>query len=177
MNDKNIEKNHKDLVKRTFKNPNDIISEWTVGKDFCIREKIAAVISVGKSLENSKKWVFNNNKKYEINFNNSSSNEPIDGLPFSYDQIRMASLHAAVGIAGEAIELLSEIKLRNIDGEIDINKVIKELGDLEYYIEALRQSLDISRLKCLYENQVKLDERYSEGSYSDEAAQERKDVK
>lgn len=86
------------------------------------------------------------------------------------------SLHMAVGIAGEAGELLDAVKKAAIYRKpIDRANVIEELGDLEFYMEGLRQGLGITREEVLEHNIAKLSKRYSSGSYSDKHAQERAD--
>jgi NTP pyrophosphatase (non-canonical NTP hydrolase) len=84
-------------------------------------------------------------------------------------------LHAAVGIAGEAGELLDAIKKHVIyDKPLDMLNVIEELGDLEFYMKQLRLQLDIRRQMCLSHNVSKLRKRYG-ATYSNEAAQARAD--
>ena len=86
------------------------------------------------------------------------------------------SLHMAVGIAGEAGELLDAVKKAAIYRKpIDRENVVEELGDLEFYMEGLRQGLGITREEVLTHNIAKLSKRYSSGSYSDKHAQERAD--
>lgn len=85
--------------------------------------------------------------------------------------------HAAMGIAGEAGELLDAIKKHVIYGkELDVVNVREELGDLMFYMTALMNELKISEWLCITENVEKLKKRYPEG-YSDEAAIERADKK
>lgn len=85
-------------------------------------------------------------------------------------------LHAVVGISGEAGELLDAIKKHVIyNKELDIQNVIEELGDIEFYIEMFRSKLNITREQVLEANVKKLSKRYNEGSYSDEAATLRAD--
>jgi len=85
-------------------------------------------------------------------------------------------LHMAVGISGEAGELLDAVKKAAIYCKpIDRENVIEELGDLEFYMEGLRQGLGITREVTLAANIAKLSIRYSKGSYSNEAAQARAD--
>lgn len=85
-------------------------------------------------------------------------------------------LHMAVGICGEAGELIDAIKKRSIYNKaIDLDNVIEELGDLEFYMEGLRQCLNISREETLNANIAKLGERYKNFKYSDKAAHERVD--
>lgn len=85
-------------------------------------------------------------------------------------------LHMAVGIAGEAGQLLDAIKKHVIYGkELDLENVIEELGDLEFYMDGLRQGISVSREECLSSNIQKLGKRYASGSYTDQQAQERAD--
>lgn len=85
-------------------------------------------------------------------------------------------LHMALGICGEAGELLDIIKGHAIYQKkvVDIDHVIEELGDLEFYLEGLRQGMGITREECLEQNIKKLTRRYGE-KYSNVAAQARKD--
>lgn len=89
-------------------------------------------------------------------------------------------IHMAIGIAGEAGELLDAIKKATIYNKpIDRANVIEELGDLEFYMEGLRQALAINRYETLQANNDKLlkgkNARYASGSYSDQQAQDRAD--
>jgi len=85
-------------------------------------------------------------------------------------------IHAVLGISGEAGELLDAIKKHAIYNKpIDLENVIEELGDLEFYIEQLRQRLVITREETLEHNIAKLSVRYAGLNYSDAAAQERAD--
>lgn len=86
-------------------------------------------------------------------------------------------LHMAGCICEEAGELFSAIK-RHVfyNKPLDTANVIEELGDLEFYIEGLRQRLQLRRKQTLLANVVKLDgNRYKLGVYSDEDAQARAD--
>jgi NTP pyrophosphatase (non-canonical NTP hydrolase) len=84
-------------------------------------------------------------------------------------------LHMTVGISGEAGELLDAVKKAVVYRKpLDFDNVIEELGDLEFYMEGLRQALDITREQTLDANKAKLGIRYLNG-YSDKAAQVRAD--
>lgn len=86
------------------------------------------------------------------------------------------ALHMTVGISGEAGELLDAVKKAVIYRKpLDIENVIEELGDLEFYMEGLRQGLGISRQETIDHNIAKLSKRYNSGTYSDKHAQERVD--
>lgn len=85
-------------------------------------------------------------------------------------------LHAAVGISGEAGELLDAVKKHwAYDKPLDRANVIEELGDLEFYTAALRMLIGASRTEVLSANVAKLSVRYASGSYSNEQAQARAD--
>jgi len=85
-------------------------------------------------------------------------------------------LHMAVGISGEAGELLDAVKKAVIYRKlVDRENVVEELGDLEFYMEGLRQGLGITREEVLAANIAKLSKRYSTGIYNDKAAQVRAD--
>jgi len=88
-------------------------------------------------------------------------------------------IHMCMGISGEAGELLDAIKKHVMyRKDLDLENVIEELGDLEFYMCGLRQGLGIARNKCLDHNINKLSKgekaRYKDG-YTDQAAQDRVD--
>ncbi|HEO0816986.1 TPA: nucleoside triphosphate pyrophosphohydrolase family protein [Acinetobacter baumannii] len=85
-------------------------------------------------------------------------------------------LHMGVGASGEAGELLDAIKKATIYRKsLDVDNVIEELGDLEFYMERIRQIIGVSREETLKRNVAKLSKRYSSGKYSNEQAKERAD--
>jgi NTP pyrophosphatase (non-canonical NTP hydrolase) len=85
-------------------------------------------------------------------------------------------LHMAVGISGEAGELLDAVKKAAIYVKpIDRANVVEELGDLEFYMEGLRAGLGITREETLAANQEKLGKRYPGIVYTDANAQARLD--
>ena len=85
-------------------------------------------------------------------------------------------LHMAVGVSGEAGELLDAIKKVAIYRRaIDRENVIEELGDLEFFMEGLRQGFGITRKETIKANIKKLSVRYAAGKYSNEQAAIRAD--
>lgn len=84
--------------------------------------------------------------------------------------------HMASAIPGEAGELFDAVK-RNViyNKPLDRENVVEELGDLEFYMEGLRQNMGITRAETLKHNIKKLGERYVGLKYSDAAAQARAD--
>ena len=85
-------------------------------------------------------------------------------------------IHMVLGISGEAGELLDAVKKSTIYRKpLDIENVIEELGDLEFYMAGIRMALGISREQTIEANIAKLSKRYTARTYSDEAAQSRAD--
>lgn len=84
-------------------------------------------------------------------------------------------LHNGVGISGEAGELLDGIKKHVVYNKpLDRENIVEELGDLEFYMEGLRQTVGITREETLVANIAKLQVRYG-AKYSDAAAHARAD--
>ena len=84
-------------------------------------------------------------------------------------------LHMAVGVAGEAGELLDAVKKNTIyQKPLDRENVVEELGDLMYYMHGIMIALDLDPDEVLQKNINKLTKRYKNG-YSNQAAQERAD--
>lgn len=84
--------------------------------------------------------------------------------------------HMATGVSGEAGELTDCIKKHTIYGKsLDRENLIEELGDLEFYVEGIRQTTGISRDEVLAANIAKLSKRYEGLKYSDKAARDRAD--
>ena len=86
-------------------------------------------------------------------------------------------MHAALGIGGEAGELVDLIKKTILYGKVlDKDKAVKEAGDILWYMAVLLDTIGSSFDEVMQANHDKLSVRYS-GGYSDKAAIERKDVK
>ena len=85
-------------------------------------------------------------------------------------------LHMAMGVAGEAGELLDAVKKHVMYNKpLDYDNVREEMGDMEFYLEGVRQGTNISRNETLDDNYKKLSVRYKTGSFSNEQAQARAD--
>jgi NTP pyrophosphatase (non-canonical NTP hydrolase) len=88
----------------------------------------------------------------------------------------MHLLHMLMGVCGEAGELLDAIKKAIIYRKpLDRVNVVEELGDLEFYMEGIRQGLNITREETLEANISKLSTRYAGLQYSNQAAVDRAD--
>ena len=93
--------------------------------------------------------------------------------------------HMATGIAGEGGELLDAVKriaaygqeLDTVqkDGKTIRENIKEELGDLEFFMEGVRQIIGVTREEVLDGNYGKLGKRYEGLKYSDQAAKARAD--
>jgi len=87
-------------------------------------------------------------------------------------------VHMSMCIPEEAGEISGLIKKHVMYNKpIDMDAVIEEMGDLEFYLEGLRQGLGITRAQVLAGNIAKLKKRYASGTYSDTQANGRADKK
>lgn len=84
--------------------------------------------------------------------------------------------HASMGIAGEAGELLDAIKKTVFYGrDLDLENVLKECGDLLFYIQAMLDECGYTLEGAMQANLVKLGKRYPSGGFSEKEATERAD--
>lgn len=85
-------------------------------------------------------------------------------------------MHMTMGICGEAGELLDGIKKHIIyDKTLDFDNIVEELGDIEFYLEGLRQELNVTRDRTLKANMDKLAKRYPNYEYTNQRAHDRAD--
>jgi NTP pyrophosphatase (non-canonical NTP hydrolase) len=84
-------------------------------------------------------------------------------------------LHMAIGISGEAGELLDAVKKSTIyRKQLDIANIVEECGDLLFYISGMLDSIGVDIESAMSANVSKLSIRYGK-SYSDKSAVERLD--
>lgn len=102
--------------------------------------------------------------------------KPADQILMQLTVTQVDLIHMALGVSGEAGELVDAIKKYAIYGkQLDRENVIEELGDLEFYMEHIRKTLGLTRNEVLQKNIDKLSVRYHQGTYTDQQAQERLD--
>lgn len=78
--------------------------------------------------------------------------------------------HMLIGLVGEVGELADCIKKHTkYNKDIDRLNFIEELGDIEFYLEGIRQTMGVSRESTLEQNKAKLEYRHPKG-YTDETA-------
>jgi NTP pyrophosphatase (non-canonical NTP hydrolase) len=84
-------------------------------------------------------------------------------------------VHAAMGISGEAGELVDAVKKHWVYGKpLDTENVLEECGDVLFYLVAMLNECGFSLMDAMEHNEAKLAKRYPDG-WSEQAAIERKD--
>lgn len=157
---------HAEMVKKLAKPGNVIASEMQQNELDLLKECSSNLVAAGEITDKAKKIVIY--RKGAVPEDPRPIQDEIDGTQANI-------LHMAVGIAGEAAELLDAV-LKHLDGErLDVENCIEELGDIEFYAEGFRQGLGLTRGEILDANIEKLSVRYNGLNYSDQQAQDRAD--
>jgi NTP pyrophosphatase (non-canonical NTP hydrolase) len=166
--------NYSQFVRSRVKSGEKIAAEMTPHKIGLLTLQIDDVVRESGTLDKIKKYtIYNDDKHGCSSWGLPCSSSAFDGVEPTPSQCEL--LHAAIGIAGEAGELLEAIRNHVFDGKpLDEDNVIEELGDLCFYLEAAMQAIKMNRADIEELNMAKLSERYKDG-YSDQQAQERKD--
>lgn len=149
--------------------------ELTLGGFIDLLQICISVINRGNELDNVKKRiVYNKNLPLEPSFDLPSR----DGVGAAFDNLdadKMHLLHMAVGLAGEASEMLQQIVSHVLGAQLDGENVREEAGDATFYTVGLLNGIQTGLGEALMANKAKLlGKRYKNG-YSDKAAQERAD--
>ena len=164
--------NYSEFVRSRFKPGHKIAAEMTPHKAVSLSLACLCLVEESDKLDAYKKYAIYNDDKHGVSTHPFSTDAFKDFNP-SPDQCEL--LHAAIGIAGEAGELLDTVRKHIFDGQpLDRENVIEELGDLCFYLEAALQVINVSRFAIEDQNQAKLTKRYENG-YSDQQAQDRAD--
>lgn len=83
----------------------------------------------------------------------------------------------ALGLSGEVGELVDMIKKFSYHGHtLEKPEVVKEFGDIYWYIHNLMNELDLSHEEIMETNIKKLQKRYPQG-FSEQASQRRVDTR
>lgn len=95
---------------------------------------------------------------------------------WKHDERAAELAHIALGLAGEAGEIVDAIKKNVVyHKDLDIGNLLEELGDLRYYMQALMNMYGWSMDLVEGTNMRKLNARYPQGSYSNQQAIDRAD--
>lgn len=168
---------HAELVVSLKKAGSDIAKDLkdNLERKVVLLSEATAMINQADKLDRAKKQaIYNKALGIRAVGLDLSASTPLTRAKLTPEQADL--LHMAVGIAGEAGELLHAVMSHILNDEpIDYENVIEELGDIEFFMEGFRQNQGITREETISQNISKLSTRYSEGSYSDTQAQTRAD--
>jgi len=165
--------NYSEFVRSRFKPGEKIAEEMTPHKAGVLWFRCRQFIDECNVLDAAKKYTIYNKPTGDDYLVGDKTLEKFANFKPTPEQCEL--LHAAIGIAGEAGELLDAVRKHVFDGQpLDRDNITEELGDLCFYLEAAMQVMNAFRYEIEQENQAKLTKRYESG-YSDQQAQERKD--
>lgn len=159
---------HPEMVAGLCKPGEQILKEMTPQNFAVIGKVISEFVFAGNQLDMAKKQVI-----YNKDMGLTAATPRV--LPnISAHQWHL--LHMAIGIAGEATELLQAVRHALVwEQPMDMDNILEELGDIEFYLEGFREGVGMSRDVTLDANISKLSVRYEGLQYSDKAAQLRAD--
>lgn len=111
---------------------------------------------------------------YQIQSNRTMRNDSVQ-----MDRTREALCHYALGLTGEAGEVADEIKklvfYERPLADAERDKLVKELGDVLWYVSAIATTLDVTLEDVASRNVEKLEARYLEGVFTTQAANAQRD--
>lgn len=77
--------------------------------------------------------------------------------------------NGVMGLCGESGEVIDVVKKHLFqDHPLDMDKIIKELGDVAWYIAETAHALDVDLETVLVKNLEKLEKRYPDGKFDAE---------
>ena len=163
--------NYSEFVRSRFKSGKKIAAEMTPEKAAVLQLRISFVVHQSIVLDLAKKQTIYN--KHQGLYAMAEDAHRLKDFKPTPEQCEL--LHAAIGIAGEAGELLDAVRKHVFDGhDLDVGNCIEEMGDLGFFFQAMLHALGVDRAYIEAMNQSKLSKRYKDG-YSDQAAIERAD--
>lgn len=136
------------------------------------------IIDKGNELDSLKKQVVYNKPASSVPEVSYFMLPSSQGLAMAFDALtpeQLHLLHMAIGLAGEAAEMLEQVVGHVLGAQLDGANVREEAGDASFYIVGLLNGIQTSLEEAHLYNKVKLlGKRYKDG-YSDAAAQARAD--
>ena len=160
-----------DMVADLVKPGEAIVAEMNLGKAITMSIHLTDAIRTSRKLDAMKKCV--------IYGKENMMPEPfvaIDELALAKMTPEQAhKLHMAIGLLGEAGEILEGVILEIEQFPRNIENEIEESGDIEFYHEGYRQACGFSREAAIKANIEKLGKRYRGHKYTDAQAIARAD--
>lgn len=170
-------KAYPDMVDELAKPGQAIVDTLTMPRFVSLLNICAKVIDKGNELDTVKKAViYNKDQQMALPFPLPTS-QGIGAALSNLTADKAHLLHMAVGLAGEAAEMLEAVVRHVLGEELDVENILEEAGDSTFYLQGLIKNNQVNSDYALVQlaNKVKLlGKRYKNG-YSDEAAQARAD--
>lgn len=165
------------MVTELAKPGEDIVTTMTFSKFLQLLQIGTKIVDSGNDLDGIKRQVIYN-KPVEHGTTRISLPSSA-GLGRALDNLtadKAHLLHMAVGLAGEAAEMLDAVLAHVLGDPLDIDNIIEEGGDASFYIVGLLNGIGVPLDQALTNNKFKLlGARYASGKYSDEQAIARAD--
>lgn len=154
----------------------DIVKTMTFSKFTALMNICLKVINAGNELDMVKKDVIYNKAVPLPGQHQLPSSAALSGLLDDLTPEKAHLLHMAVGLAGEAAEMLEQVVGHVLGADLDGENVREEAGDSTFYLVGLLNAVQTPLEEAQFANKVKLlGKRYAKGVYSDQQAQERAD--
>lgn len=164
-----LEQEYSKMVRGLAKKGEDIVREICPATAAALAQAVSQAVVAGQVLDRAKKAAI---YRKGVPLARADVFNPLANM--TPKQAEM--LHAAVGLAGEAAELLETVRDHIVLGvPLDAANVDEELGDAAFFFETMCQAAGTTRERCLKGNRAKLAVRYPGLSYSNAAAQQRLD--
>lgn len=149
-----------------------ILAEMDTAKAICLAVNLEAALSASRKVDRMKKYVIYGKEQDAENVIRS----PVDEGCLVFMSPEMAhKLHMAIGLFGEAGEILEAVIAEIETGSRDTANEIEESGDIEFYHEGYRQACGFTREQAIKANIEKLGKRYQGHKYTDAQAIARAD--
>lgn len=178
-----INRQHSQMVFALVKPGQQLMLE--LGEDpekiLVLRDCLLEIVNTSRWLDNVKKMAIYNQPLKDTKHFDEDKLTTLEEAMANLTPEKCDLLHAAVGIASEAGEILERVLEVVFCGE-DITKddnAVEELGDMEFYLKQYRGNklINVTRDATLQHNLAKLAKRYKDYQYSDAQAAERNDKK
>lgn len=157
-----------EMVRRLVKKPREIMAQMTSDKATQLAIATHCALIATDAVDAAKKRCVYNKQQPHNTFRDVFSPTAESFLEMTDEQASL--LHAAIGMFGEAGEILENV-LRHIGGApLDKENSVEESGDLDFYHEDYRRVVGFSQEAARLANMKKLGKRYPGFVYSDASA-------
>lgn len=163
-----------EMVAGLVKPGREIVAEMNTSKSIALAVALNHGLRASRLLDKTKKFAVYN-KGVEIEDPTQAGVNILDDIGFRLTPYLAHKLHMALGLFGEAGEILEATVNEIMTGFRDKDNELEESGDIEFYHEGFRQCCDFDRGDALEANVLKLGKRYRGHKYTDQQAIERAD--